>query len=103
MVEIHIGFLVCLFLLFLLIGIVASVFLTKYIETLSSKNDSKPLLPVILEIINKHYYSKSGEEIPGSEEVEVVNFNVPINLKDKKSHRISNIVKAPNCGKLKIP
>ena len=103
MVTIHIGFLVCLFLLFLFFGIIISFLLIIYLNRIPTvDNHREEILPITLEITNK-FYSEEGREIPNTEESETVNFNVPMNLKDKKQHRVSNIVHAPNCKKIKIP
>ena len=103
MVTIHIGFIVCLFLLFLFAGIIISFLLITYLNRVPEANPTKgEVLPITLEIVNK-FYSEEGIEIPNTEQNETVNFNVPVNLKDKKQHRVSNIVRSPDCTKVKVP
>lgn len=92
MVTIHVGFLLCICILFLLLGVVISVYIKYYFDFLLSKKDLES--PVIIEVINKVYHEDNGNII---ETVDTCNhnYNIPINLKDKSRHRVSNTIKAP--------
>ena len=107
MVSIHIGFLVVIFLLFFFAGTIIPAVL---FVLLKNKQKEKKTLPLNFEIVNKFYTTTSNEdgsveesELKEYEEVRNVNYNVPVNLKDKKAHRVSNVVLSPNCKKIKIP
>ena len=95
MVTLHIGFLICFFLLFFACGIITTLYLEKYF-LLKSKEDL-----IKIEIVNEIQPALIEETSEIEETIKCdLKSSSPHNLKPKHVHRTSNVVKVP---KVRIP